>query len=338
VATDAQQALERAGGALLSDVSIKCAQLVNLYLDGEWQQAVDAAGAWRLPGNYVLRRQTTWSLAPIALFRGDFAGAWQLVTQILRGGTETEPGDAVYPDALMLQVLAANLSLAVGDLAGARTWMAANDRWLVWGGSVSGRAANSLGWAEVEHAAGNLALARTWVEKAVLAATEPRQPLVSLAALRERGAIRRDQGDLTGAERDLLDSLELATACEIPFERARSMVELVILHAGTGDARVPGWAGEAQAIGEAVGAQPLLARLAALMLPRSPDKRDPFGLTARELDVLRLAAQGLTDIEIGERLSISSRTVSQHLHSVYGKCQVRTRVAATRIAIEHHLL
>jgi DNA-binding CsgD family transcriptional regulator len=61
-------------------------------------------------------------------------------------------------------------------------------------------------------------------------------------------------------------------------------------------------------------------------------------LTARERDVLALAALGLTDAEIGEQLFISHRTVSQHLRSVYAKLDVRSRAAATRFAIEHGLV
>lgn len=64
----------------------------------------------------------------------------------------------------------------------------------------------------------------------------------------------------------------------------------------------------------------------------------PFDLTHRELEVLRLAAEGLTDPQIAERLVISKRTVSAHLHTIYSKLGVGTRTAATRLAIEHHLL
>ena len=64
----------------------------------------------------------------------------------------------------------------------------------------------------------------------------------------------------------------------------------------------------------------------------------PDGLTAREVEVLRLLAQGLTDAQIAEHLIISPRTVNNHLTSIYGKIQVSSRSAATRYAIEHHLV
>ncbi len=63
----------------------------------------------------------------------------------------------------------------------------------------------------------------------------------------------------------------------------------------------------------------------------------PDGLTAREVEVLCLVAQGLTDAQIAEQLIISPRTVNTHLTAIYGKIQVSSRTAATRYAIEHHL-
>jgi predicted ATPase/DNA-binding CsgD family transcriptional regulator len=64
----------------------------------------------------------------------------------------------------------------------------------------------------------------------------------------------------------------------------------------------------------------------------------PDGLTAREVEVLRLLAQGLTDAQIAEQLIISPRTVNTHLTSIYGKIGVSSRSAATRYAVDHALV
>jgi len=64
----------------------------------------------------------------------------------------------------------------------------------------------------------------------------------------------------------------------------------------------------------------------------------PAGLTAREVEILRLVAMGLTDAQVAEQLVISPRTVSWHLTSIYSKLGVSSRSAATRYAIEHHLV
>ena len=64
----------------------------------------------------------------------------------------------------------------------------------------------------------------------------------------------------------------------------------------------------------------------------------PDDLTAREVEVLRLVAQGWTDAQIAERLVISRRTVNTHLTSIYRKIQVSSRSAATRYAVDRKLL
>ena len=73
--------------------------------------------------------------------------------------------------------------------------------------------------------------------------------------------------------------------------------------------------------------------------PYRPDREEIYaGLTPRELEVLRAVAEGLTDAEAGERLYIATRTVSQHLRSVYNKLGVNNRAAAVRIAVEQRLV
>jgi DNA-binding NarL/FixJ family response regulator len=64
----------------------------------------------------------------------------------------------------------------------------------------------------------------------------------------------------------------------------------------------------------------------------------PAGLTAREVEVLRLVAQGLTDAQVAERLVVSTHTVHAHLRSSYGKLEVSSRAAATRFAVDHQLI
>ena len=61
------------------------------------------------------------------------------------------------------------------------------------------------------------------------------------------------------------------------------------------------------------------------------------GLTAREVEVLRLVAQGMTNEQVAGKLVISPRTVDTHLTSIYSKIGVSSRSAATRYALEHHL-
>lgn len=64
----------------------------------------------------------------------------------------------------------------------------------------------------------------------------------------------------------------------------------------------------------------------------------PAGLTVREVDVLRLVSQGLTDAQIAKELVLSTRTVNAHLTSIYKKLGVSSRAAATRYAVEQGLV
>ena len=66
--------------------------------------------------------------------------------------------------------------------------------------------------------------------------------------------------------------------------------------------------------------------------------RAPAGLTAREIDVLRLVAVGRSDAEVAGQLYLSVRTVNAHLRSIYRKAGVRSRAAASRFAEENGLL
>jgi DNA-binding NarL/FixJ family response regulator len=69
-----------------------------------------------------------------------------------------------------------------------------------------------------------------------------------------------------------------------------------------------------------------------------PTARFPTTLAAREVEVLRLLAHGLTNAEIARRLVISPRTVNTHLNSIYRKLHVSSRSAATRFAVHHGLM
>jgi DNA-binding NarL/FixJ family response regulator len=65
---------------------------------------------------------------------------------------------------------------------------------------------------------------------------------------------------------------------------------------------------------------------------RSPQR--PSGLTDRELEVLRLLVQGLTNKEIASALDISTKTAGHHVQHVLEKLGVTTRAAATMIAMK----
>jgi ATP/maltotriose-dependent transcriptional regulator MalT len=87
-----------------------------------------------------------------------------------------------------------------------------------------------------------------------------------------------------------------------------------------------------QALAE-LGARPAEQEAATLIRPTLP-----YGLTEREVEVLRLVATGKTNPEIAAQLFLSEKTVSRHLSNIFTKVNVTTRTAAAALAYEHQLL
>ncbi|MDQ2699297.1 MAG: helix-turn-helix transcriptional regulator, partial [Actinomycetota bacterium] len=100
----------------------------------------------------------------------------------------------------------------------------------------------------------------------------------------------------------------------------------------------------ALAILDRIGAAPLARRVRADLrdrgvrsIPRGPStltRQNPVGLTDRQLDVLRLLAEGLTNAEIAERLVVSVRTVDSHVAAILAKLGAPSRQGAVRAAHE----
>jgi predicted ATPase/DNA-binding CsgD family transcriptional regulator len=74
-----------------------------------------------------------------------------------------------------------------------------------------------------------------------------------------------------------------------------------------------------------------------LPAPAQPHLPYPNDLTAREVEVIRLVAQGLTNAQIAEQLVLSPHTVHSHVRSILSKLGVSTRGAIIRFALERHL-
>src|SRR4029079_17025915 len=70
--------------------------------------------------------------------------------------------------------------------------------------------------------------------------------------------------------------------------------------------------------------------------PRARQSR-PGGLSGREIELRRLAADGQTAGEIATQLFISSRTAEHHIQNIYTKIGVSSRAAATRWAVKHQV-
>lgn len=199
-------------------------------------------------------------------------------------------------------------------------------------------------------AAGDARQARAHAEQALRHATEPRQPLSLMGAHRMLGILAADAGEMAAAAEHLAASLALAEACRAPADRAVTL--LVRAHLEVASDNTAGAAAtldEVRAICTSLGAQHMLmqAEEMAAGLVRSGDPAPevsassaplPLGLTAREVEVLRLVAAGLSNAAIAERLFLSPGTVKIHVGNIFAKLDVRNRAAATRYAVDHGLI
>jgi DNA-binding CsgD family transcriptional regulator len=104
---------------------------------------------------------------------------------------------------------------------------------------------------------------------------------------------------------------------------------------------------EALEIARRLGAEPLTRRLTARMRklglrvptgPRETTRTNPAGLTARQLEVLALLVEGLTNADIAERLVVSPKTAEHHVAAVLMKLGVSSRRHAAQRASELGLL
>ncbi|HET8627905.1 MAG TPA: AAA family ATPase [Thermomicrobiales bacterium] len=342
LADEAERAYARARGAIPPTFRLPArGRLPLLALEGCWAEARAIGLAVRSPGpdSADLVRRV---LGPLAREQGDRELGWRLVREGLPAGLATEPGDTDLDVTLVLQRVAAGLAADAGDLPTARAWLAAHDRFLAWSGAVPGRAEGQLAWADYHRAAGERILARRHAERALADARDPRRPLMLLAAHRLLGELATEAGRHAEAAAHLTDGLALADACAAPYERALTLLAQAELRAATGDRTgARELLDEMRAICAPLGAQPALARADALAARLAGDATAangyPAGLSAREVEVLRLVARGLTDVQVAERLFVSRRTVGTHLGSIYNKLGVSSRAAATRFAVEHGL-
>jgi DNA-binding CsgD family transcriptional regulator len=99
----------------------------------------------------------------------------------------------------------------------------------------------------------------------------------------------------------------------------------------------------AREVFERLGARPDLVAVEAIgvSLDRGHKESTPavdFGLTARELQVLRLIASGKTNKAVARELSLSDKTIDRHVSNIFAKAGVSSRAAATAFAYERKLI
>lgn len=200
-----------------------------------------------------------------------------------------------------------------------------------------------LGW--LAQREGIVEQAAAWFRACLAASQEIGYTSGVAAALDDLAGVVALQGELTRAAR------MLGTAAVVQGDREQTELVLAALAQQTAAAVRAGLGEEAFAAAWAAGRALSLEQAVAeaLAIATRPDVAEmaprrgsgdsvPGGLTAREVEVLRLLAGGLSNLAIAERLVLSVKTVERHIANVYAKIGAHGRVDATTFALRHSLL
>jgi DNA-binding CsgD family transcriptional regulator len=308
---------------------------------GRWADLVDLIRSKDPPRIFGFWSVSMAARARLALCKGDYDDAADILDSLLPEGPETPPDDSIHFIPGHAHRTAVELAIETGDLSLARDWMEAHDRWLGWSGAVSGRAEGLLVHGKIHLAEDNIDMARHYANQAMIQAGDPRQPMALIASHRFLGELDTCTGDLTAAERHLQQSLDLAEAGALPFEHALTMLALAKLRFAGGDA------GEARKLASRVrrictdlGARPTLEHAKSLLVATQQTRlpESAFGLSNREMEVLHCLSLGMPDKDIAEELFISPRTVMNHVASILRKLDVDSRTAAAAMAVREQLV
>jgi DNA-binding NarL/FixJ family response regulator len=173
----------------------------------------------------------------------------------------------------------------------------------------------------------------------VIATHAPTRPLLA-AVFSSEGTLAAARGDHDAARRSFEDALDLLAASDARFEAARVRLDLAATLSAMGRYDAAKREIETAVAGfRELGAGAELARAEA-MLP-TPRRATTLvdtplaALSERELEVLRLVAEGLTNHEIAQRLVLSEHTVNRHVANILRKLGLPTRAAAAALAGRH---
>ena len=241
--------------------------------------------------------------AMLAFDRGDMQASADLAERCLRRVPAHNRTDRA--NGLELLVCA---RVGAGDLASARTALAELSAIATMVGTVSLRAAVSVASAQVALGEGELTTARRHVEDAVDLYLRSGAPYELGCARIELARVLAAAGRTGEAAEEAQRAIDVLSElhAELQVSRARALVD--------------GWLASAEP------GRPVLSR------------RNAAGLSKREMEVLRLVADGLSNQDIATRLFVSDHTVHRHVANIFGKLSVSSRAAAVAQAARRGLL
>lgn len=302
---------------------VRRAEIMQLH--GAWPDAMDEAqrACERLsqpPGQPAVGA-AFYQLAELHRLRGEFAKAEEMYRQASQWERKPQPGLAL-------------LRLAQGQVNAAET---AIRRVVDEAKERRTRAKVLPAYVEIMLAASDVPMARAAAAELSEIAAALDAPLLRAVAAHAQGAVLLAEGDA----RATLDALRHAWTAwrelEAPYEAARVRVLIGLACREVGDKDAAEMELDAaRRVFRQLGAAPDLARVEELSRTAAP--KAAGGLTAREVQVLRLVAAGKTNRAIATELFISEKTVARHVSNIFTKLGLSTRAAATAYAYEHDLV
>jgi len=293
-------------------------------LHGAWADALEEAALARQRGEQAMNRAATgqayYQQAELHRLRGHFSAAEAAYRDASRFGREPQPGLAL-------------LRLAQGDADAAAAAL----------GRALAETAEPLQRAVLLPAYVDVALAQDAVDDAAAASAELEEidgrfgrAMLHAIAAQVRGSVELAQGEPQAALRSLRSAWQIWDELDAPYEggRVRLLVGLACVALGDDEGGALDFEAARAAFGS-LGAAADLKRVEALAGQASVETH---GLSARELEVLRLLAAGRTNREIAADLVVSEHTVARHVQNIFAKLRVSSRTAATAFAFERDLV
>jgi ATP/maltotriose-dependent transcriptional regulator MalT len=296
-----------------------------MALHGAWHDAMEEAqrAAERLldpPPGQPAAGTAFYQQGELHRLRGEFALAEGAFREASTWGREPQPGLAL-------------LRLAQGRVD---TATAAIRRVLDEASDSVSRSRLLPAHVEIMLAAGDVPVAAAAAAELSRLADGLGAPFLAAVAAQARGAVLLAEDDARGALVALRRAWQAWQDLEVPYEagRVRVLIGLACRELGDHDGAQMEL-DAARLVFRQLAAAPDLARVDGLSGRATARSR---GLTARELQVLRLVATGETNRAIAAALVVSERTVDRHMSNIFAKLGVSSRAAATAHAYDHGLI
>jgi DNA-binding CsgD family transcriptional regulator/tetratricopeptide (TPR) repeat protein len=295
-----------------------------LQLNGAWEDAMDQVhlAVRRFadrPGQPAIG-MAFYEQAELHRLRGEYAAAERAYQRSTQSGHETQPGLA------LLRLAQRRLDAAQAGIRRALDESRTADRPRLLAAYV-----------EIALAAGDVDGARRAADD--LATVAAARDVVALRALSAQasGAVLLAEGEPRKALDELRRSWGMWRELDAPFHcaRVRALQARACQELGDNDAAQMELAAAADLFRQ-LRAEPELARMEGPGSRAGPT--GPGGLTAREVQVLRVVASGKTNRAVAENLFLSEKTVARHVSNIFAKLNISSRSAATAYAYEHDLM